>query len=74
MFEKDGGKYKARLVTKGYAQLEGEDYNEIFLPMVKHTSIRVILTLVAIYDLELEQLDIKMTSWRCGGADFHVST
>ena len=37
------------------------DFNEIFSPVVKHISIRLILALVTHYDLELEQLDGKTT-------------
>nr|GEY15810.1 copia LTR rider [Tanacetum cinerariifolium] len=43
----------------GYSQKEGIDYNEIFFPVVRHTSIRVLLSLVAHHDLELEELDVK---------------
>ncbi|GJX13164.1 zinc finger, CCHC-type containing protein [Tanacetum coccineum] len=38
----------------------GIDYNEVFSLMVRHTSIRVILSLTACEDYELEQLDVKM--------------
>ena len=58
-FRKGRDKYKARLVAKGFSQKEGVDFNEIFSPVVRHTSIRVFLAIVANQDLELEQLDVK---------------
>ncbi|KAE8654946.1 hypothetical protein F3Y22_tig00117034pilonHSYRG00285 [Hibiscus syriacus] len=52
-------RYKVRLVAKGYAQKEGINYNEVFSLVVKHSSIRILLALVAQLNLELAQLDVK---------------
>jgi len=54
-------KYKARLVTKGYSEVEGVDCGEIFSPIVKMASIRFLLSITTTYDLEVEQMDVKMT-------------
>ncbi|GJV45103.1 retrotransposon protein, putative, ty1-copia subclass [Tanacetum coccineum] len=52
-------RYKARLVAHGFTQRAGIDYNKVFSPVVRHTSIRVILALTGCKDYELEQLDVK---------------
>ena len=52
-------RFKGRLVAKGFTQVEGVDYNEIFAPVVKHVSIRLMLSITVNFDLELEQLDVK---------------
>lgn len=36
------------------------DYNEIFSPIVKHTTIRILLSMVAHMNLKLEQMDVKI--------------
>ena len=51
--------YRARLVVKGYAQKEGIDFYEIFSPMVRLTTVRVVLAMCVTFDLHLEQLDMK---------------
>ena len=63
MKEEEGGKkrFKAKLVVKGFVQKKGIDFDEIFSPIVKMTSIRTILSIVAIEDLHLEKLDFKTT-------------
>jgi hypothetical protein len=48
-------------VEKCFTQREGIDYNEIFSPVSCKDSFRIIMTLVAHYDLELHQMDVKMT-------------
>ena len=57
--KKDNEQYKARLISKGYAQKEGIDYNEIFSRIVKHISIWMLLAIIVQVDRELEQMDVK---------------
>ncbi|CAA7042497.1 unnamed protein product [Microthlaspi erraticum] len=52
-------RFKCRLVAQGFSQTEGVDYNEIFSPVVKHVSIRIMLSAVVNRDYELEQMDVK---------------
>ncbi|GJU13209.1 retrotransposon protein, putative, ty1-copia subclass [Tanacetum coccineum] len=53
-------KYKERLVIKGYRQHEGLDYFDTYFPVTKITSIRMVLAIVALRNLEVHQMDVKM--------------
>ena len=52
-------KYKARLVVKGFRQEYSVDFEEIFSPVVKMTTIYFMLGVVAADNFELIQLDVK---------------
>eukprot|EP00253_Pinus_taeda_P024014 PITA_24014 len=52
-------KYKARLVAKVYSQVPGIDFGDIFSPVAKVTSIRLLLSVVVSFDFEVEQMDVK---------------
>lgn len=52
-------KYKARLVIKGYRQKEGLDYFDTYSPVTRITSIRLVLAIAAIRNLQIHQMDVK---------------
>ncbi|PHU23215.1 hypothetical protein BC332_08322 [Capsicum chinense] len=52
-------KYKARLVVKGFKQKKGLDYFDTYSPVTRITSIRMLITLAAVYDLQIHQMDVK---------------
>ena len=59
---KDNGKvdkYKARLVAKGYKQKFGVDYLEVFAPVARHDTIKLVITLATQNSWPIFQLDVK---------------
>ena len=54
-------KYKARLVAKGYKQKEGLDYFDTYSLVTRITSIRMLIAIVALHNLEIHQMDVKTT-------------
>jgi hypothetical protein len=52
IFKRKEEMYKARLVAKGYSQIPCIDFNDVFFLVVKHCSIRTLLSIVAMHDYE----------------------
>jgi hypothetical protein len=52
-------KHKARLVAKGYAQRQGVDFNEVFAPVARIETVRVLLALAAQNGWEVHHMDVK---------------
>ena len=55
----DVSRYKARLVAQGYSQEAGQDYEEVFAPVARYSSIRSVLAIANQLDLEVHQMDVK---------------
>ena len=51
--------YMARLVTQGYSQIEGVDYDQTFAPVARFENVRTLLSLAVQYDLKLHQMDVQ---------------
>ena len=64
-------KYKARLVIKGYRKAEGLDYFDTYSPVTRISSIRMVLVIAALRNLEIHQMDVK-TSFLNGELDEEI--
>ncbi|WKA11227.1 hypothetical protein VitviT2T_028751 [Vitis vinifera] len=64
-------KYKARLVIKGYRQTEGLDYFDTYSPVTRINSIRMVLAIAALRNLEIHQMDVK-TAFLNGDLDEEI--
>ena len=54
-------RYKARFVAKGFSQKEGIDFFDIYAPVCRITTIRVLIAWVAIKGFVVHQMDVKTT-------------
>ena len=52
-------KYKARLVTKSFTQQKGIDFFDTYSPVIRISSIRILLTLATIHNMFIHQIIVK---------------
>ncbi|GAU33196.1 hypothetical protein TSUD_206550 [Trifolium subterraneum] len=57
----DGGivKHKARLVARGFLQQQGIDYNEVYAPVARMETIRLVITIASSMNWSLSHMDVK---------------
>ena len=67
----EDGRFKARLGAQGYSQKKGVDYDEVFSPVARYTSVRSLLALANAEDLEIHQMDVK-TDFLNGSLDCEI--
>jgi len=57
--QKADGRYRARLVAKGYSQVEGIDFDELFSPVVRYETARLLLGIAALENWDILSVDVK---------------
>ncbi|TPX48713.1 DNA-directed DNA polymerase [Chytriomyces confervae] len=64
-------KYKSRLVVWGFTQVEGVDYDKTFAPVVRSTTIKVLISIMLAKDYRITQMDV-VTTYLNSKMDFNV--
>ncbi|PNX54537.1 putative copia-type polyprotein, partial [Trifolium pratense] len=60
-------KYKARLVARGFLQKAGIDFNEVYAPVARLETIRIVVTIAAYNGWKMHQLLRCEVKWTIGG-------
>lgn len=68
---KDDGRFKARLVARGFTQTYGLDYFETYAPVARFASIRLLFALAARFGLRIQQMDVD-TAFLYGNLDEEI--
>jgi len=68
---KPDGRYRSHLVAKGFSQVEGIDFDELFSPVVCYKTMRLLLAVAALEDLDIQSVDIK-TAYLYGDLDEEI--
>lgn len=51
--------YKARLVAQGFSQKFGEDYDEVFAPVARSATFRILMSVAGVNNYHVKQFDVK---------------
>jgi len=57
---KPDGCYQSRLVAKGFSQVEGIDFDELFSPVVHYETARLLFAVATLEDLDIQSIDVKI--------------
>jgi len=68
---KPDSRYQSRLVTKGFSQVKDIDFDELFSLVVCYETVRLLLAVAALEDLDIQSVDIK-TAYLYGDLDEEI--
>ena len=68
---KPDGRYQSCLVSKGFSQVEGIDFDELFSPVVRYKTAWLLLAVAALEDLDIQSVDVK-TAYLYGDLDKEI--
>jgi len=68
---KPDGHYRSRLVAKGFSQVKGIDFDELFSPVVHYETARLLLAVAVLEDLDIQSVDVK-TAYLYGDLDQEI--